>query len=256
MASAVDGWPRNCCKHCSDHFGWYYTTLVQPSVVLRPAPAGSSENKSSPSCPPAAPPAPPAAPTDASYNTTFTSNTTFTTFMASSTWPPSKEDLLRQNEGAANWLRRNIPESFWAKAHAEFGNINMLNRARLREYNRRLGLKAQKSFLKHASYNGAIQVPPDFPDDLIAFIDTKTNLRFCDPCNSVYRDVFLSVWPNVTWMSNKETVGDLVEAILGLAWTKVDLGETLGPEAEDFVKIVEQACLSEYLLRLYYTNHE
>ena len=176
--------------------------------------------------------------------------------MASSTWPPSKEDLLRQNEGAANWLRRNIPESFWAKAHAEFGNINMLNRARLREYNHRLGLKAQKSFLKHASYNGAIQVPPDFPDDLIAFIDTKTNLRFCDPCNSVYRDVFLSVWPNVMWMSNKETVGDLVEAILGLAWIKNDRGETLSLEAEDFVKMVEQACLSEYALRVWYPNHE
>ena len=153
-------------------------------------------------------------------------------------------------------MRRNIPESFWAKAHAECCEINMLNRARLRDYNRRLGLKAQKSFLKHASYNGAIQVPPDFPDDLIAFIDTKTNLRFCDPCNSVYRDVFLSVWPNVMWMSNKETVGDLVEAVLGLAWTKVDMGETLGPEAEDFVKIVEQACLSEYLLRLYYPASE
>ena len=153
-------------------------------------------------------------------------------------------------------MRRNIPESFWAKAHAEFGNINMLNRARLREYNHRLGLKAQKSFLKHASYNGAIQVPPDFPDDLIAFIDTKTNLRFCDPCNSVYRDVFLSVWPNVMWMSNKETVGDLVEAILGLAWIKNDRGETLSLEAEDFVKMVEQACLSEYALRVWYPNHE
>ena len=152
-------------------------------------------------------------------------------------------------------MRRNIPESFWEKAHAEFCKINMLNRAKMVAYNRRLGLKDEKSFLKHASYNGAIQVPPDFPDYLIAFIDKKTNLRFCDPCNSVYRDVFLSVWPNVMWMSNKETVGDLVEAILGLAWKKVDMGETLGPEAEDFVKMIEQAVLSEYLLRLYYTNH-
>ena len=153
-------------------------------------------------------------------------------------------------------MRRNIPESFWEKAHAEFCKINMLNRAKMVAYNRRLGLKDEKSFLKHASYNGAIQVPPDFPDYLIAFIDKKTGRRFCDPCNSVYRDVFLSVWPNVMWMSNKETVGDLVEAVLGLAWTKVDLGETLGPEAEDFVKIVEQACLSEYLLRLYYSASE
>ena len=153
-------------------------------------------------------------------------------------------------------MRRNIPESFWEKAHAEFCNINMLNRAKMVDYNRRLGLKDEKSFLKHASYNGAIQVPADFPDYLIHFIDKKTGHRFCDPCNSVYCDVFKKVWPNVTWMSNAETVGDLVEAILGLAWVKNDRGETLSLELQDFVKIVEQACLSEYALRVWYPNHE
>ena len=122
--------------------------------------------------------------------------------------------------------------------------------------NRALGFKDEKSFLKHASYNGAIHVPNGFPDNLIDFIDKKTGHRFCDPCNAVYCDVFKKVWPNVTWMSNAETVGDLVEAILGLAWTKSDRGERISPEAEDFVKCVEQACLSEYLLRLYYSAPE
>ena len=102
--------------------------------------------------------------------------------------------------------------------------------------NRALGLKDEKSFLKHASYNGAIHAPNDFPDNHIAFIDKKSGDRFVDPTNRVYCDVFKTVWPNVTFMSNEETVGDLVEAILGLAWVKNDRGQTLSPEAEDFVK--------------------
>ena len=55
-------------------------------------------------------------------------------------------------------------------------------------------------------------------------------------------------------MSNKETVGDLVEAILGLVWVMNDRGQTLSLVAEDFVKIVEQACLSEYSLQTWYPN--
>ena len=120
--------------------------------------------------------------------------------------------------------------------------------------NRALGLKDEKSFLKHASYHGAIHVPNDFPDNHIAFIDKKSGDRFVDPTNRVYCDVFKKVWPNVTFMSNKETVGDLVEAILGLAWVMNERGPTLSPEAEDFVKIVEQACLSEYSLQTWYPN--
>ena len=70
-------------------------------------------------------------------------------------------------------MRRNIDDSFWLRAHAEFCNINMLHRAEMVAINRALGYKAEKSFLKHASYNGAIHVPNDFPDNLIAFIDKK-----------------------------------------------------------------------------------
>ena len=84
--------------------------------------------------------------------------------------------------------------------------------------NRDLGYKDKKSFLKHASFHGAIRVPNDFPDNLIDFVDKKTGNRFIDPKNAVY------------------CVGDLVEAILGLAWVMNERGQTLSPVAEDFVK--------------------
>ena len=136
----------------------------------------------------------------------------------------------------------------------EFCNINMQRRAEMVAINRALGLKDEKSFLKHTSYNGAIHVPNDFPDNLITFIDKKTGERFFDPGNPLYCDVFKAVWPNVTFMSNPGTVGDLIEAMLGLAWIKNDRGQTLSQEAEDFVQMVEQACLSEYSLQTWYPN--
>ena len=55
-------------------------------------------------------------------------------------------------------------------------------------------------------------------------------------------------------MSNPETVGDLLEAILGLAWVMNERGQTLSPVAEDFLQIVEQSCLSEYSLQTWYPN--
>ena len=108
--------------------------------------------------------------------------------------------------------------------------------------------------MKHASYLGAIRVPNDFPDDLISFIDKKSGDRFMEPGNWIYCYVFNRVWPNVTFVSNPVTVGDLIEAMLGLAWSKKHWGETLSQEAEDFLKMVEQACLSEYSLQTWYPN--
>ena len=133
-------------------------------------------------------------------------------------------------------MQRNIDDNFWQRVHSEFCNINLLHRAEMVAINRSLGLSDEKNFLKHASYLGAIRVPNDFPDDLILFIDKKSGDRFIEPGNWIYCYVFNRVWPNVTFVSNPVTVGDLLEAILGLAWVMNDRGQTLSPEAEDFVK--------------------
>ena len=236
-AKGCDGWERNCCKHCQDVPGWYYTTRDRTP---------KSRSSCPPAKPPAAPPAPPAAPPADSYNTTFTSS--------SPTWPPLEKELQRQKDWTTEWLRRNIDDSFWLRVHSEFCNINLLRRAEMVAINRALGLKDEKSFLKHASYLGAIHVPNDFPDNLIDFIDKKSGDRFIDPGNWVYCYVFKRVWPNVAFMSNPETVGDLLEAILGLAWVMNERGQTLSPVAEDFLQILEQACLSEYSLQTWYPN--
>ena len=128
-AKGCDGWERNCCKHCQDVPGWYYTTRdCTPK----------SRSSCPPAKPPAAPPAPPAAPPADSYNTTFTSS--------SSTWPPLEKELKRQKDWATEWLRRNIDDSFWQRVHSEFCNINLLHRAEMVAINQALGLKDQKTF--------------------------------------------------------------------------------------------------------------
>ena len=149
-------------------------------------------------------------------------------------------------------MQRCIPPDFWLNVHKEFCDIDARHRAEMVAINRSLHLKEKKSFMKHMSYCGAVRVPDDFPNEFVSYTDEKTGQRFIDPMNSLYCDVFKAVWPNVTFISNPETVGDLIEAILGWAWVMKDLGIALGPEGEDFVQFLEQACLSEYTLRTWY----
>ena len=117
------------------------------------------------------------------------------------------------------------------------------------------GYKDEKRFVKHMSYNGAIRVPKDYPNFWIAYTDQESGDRYIDPGNGIYSVVFKNCWPKVSFISNEETVGDLMEAMLGLAWIKNHQGQTLSPEAEDFVNMIEQACLSEFSLQTWYPNH-
>ena len=105
------------------------------------------------------------------------------------------------------------------------------------------------------SYAGAIRVPPDFPNELLSWTDKKSGERFLDPRNAIYCDVFKAVWPNVRF-SNAETVGDLIEAVLGLTWAMKAREETLSPGAEDFVQLLEQAILCVYSLQTWYPGTE
>ena len=157
--------------------------------------------------------------------------------------------------GAMQWLRTHIPDDFWHKVHTEFCDINLRRRVELTAINRSKGLSDQKSFMKHVSYAGAIHVPPDFPEELLSWTDKKSGERFLDPRNAIYCDVFKAVWPNVRF-SNAETVGDLIEAVLGLTWAMKAREETLSPGAEDFVQLLEQAILCVYSLQTWYPGPE
>ena len=149
-----------------------------------------------------------------------------------------------------------IPDQFWLKLHTEFCDINMRRRVEMVEINRSAGfkLKDKKSFLKHVSYAGAIRVPADFPNELLTWTDKKSGERFLDPQNAIYSAVFKAMWPSITFISKSETVGDLIEAVLGLAWDMKARRETLSHAAEDFVQLLEQACLSEYSLQTWYPS--
>ena len=149
-------------------------------------------------------------------------------------------------------MRTHIPHDFWHKVHTEFCDINLRRRVELTAINRSKGLNDQKSFIKHVSYAGAIRVPPDFPNELLSWTDKKSGERFLDPANTLYCDVFKAVWPHVTFISNPESVGDLIEAFFGLAWAMKDRGINLSQEGWDFVQMLEQACLSENTLRRWY----
>ena len=143
-------------------------------------------------------------------------------------------------------MRKHIPENFWRKVHTEFCDINMRRRVAM------VAIKDQESFHKHVSYAGAIRVPADFPNELLAWTDEKSGERFLDPKNDIYCAVFKNTWPSITFVKNPKTVGDLIEAVLGLTWAMKAQGETLSVAAEDFVQLLEQACLSEYSLQTWY----
>ena len=103
-----------------------------------------------------------------------------------------------------------------------FAEVNLLHRDRIAEYNQAEGLSSSKSFLKIMSYHGAIRVPFDYPEG--AYLSWKDHTgRYIDPGNRVYAEVLRACWPSLlpTWYvqrSHPETTGDLLEALLGIAW--------------------------------------
>lgn len=119
--------------------------------------------------------------------------------------------------------------------------------------NRALGYRENKSFLKHVSYVGAIRVPDAFPDKEISWRDPDTGERYLDPGNAVYCAAFRSVWDQVIPERNQKTIGDLIEAMLGWAWTKrVRHGELDSPLCEAFLKWLETLILVQYTLWEWY----
>ena len=72
--------------------------------------------------------------------------------------------------------------------------------------------------------------------------------------NQSYADVFQAAWPGVLLklgMTDKETIGDLVESLLGYYYNlSIDWDRTLqGPAAdtcEDFISALELACFARW----------
>ena len=155
---------------------------------------------------------------------------------------------------AIGWLQSNIPANFWDRVNEAFCNINQQRRSEMEGINYAKGLSGHVSFMKHVSYVGAVRVPNTFPGNHLSWTDPKTGQGFLDPSSKAHLDAFRAVWPNTMTVQNQQTIGDLFEAVLGLAWAMQDQGLALPTVAQDFVRYVENLILAEYSLTNWYAH--
>ena len=112
-----------------------------------------------------------------------------------------------------------------------------------------MGNKDQKSFKKILSWAGSIRLPTDFPDALVTWTDETLKERHLEPGNQVYRNAFRAAWPRVLpEITNVESVGDLMEAFLAVAWMYRRNGVKVSDHGLDFVEIIERLVYAEYCL--------
>ena len=112
-----------------------------------------------------------------------------------------------------------------------------------------MGCKDEKSFRKILSWAGSIRLPNDFPDTLVTWTDEKLKARHLAPGNRVYRKAFRAAWPRVLPdITNDETVGDMLEAFLALAWMYRCKGVKLPALCDDFVAMLERLVYAELCL--------
>ena len=112
--------------------------------------------------------------------------------------------------------------------------------------------RSSRSFLKIMSYYGAIRVPFDYP--VWAYLAWKDQTgRYIDPGNRVYAEVFRACWPCVLYkhgLSNEESIGDWLEALLGIAWLRDFRGLALPAVGEDVRMMLEKAIFAQFLLKI------
>ena len=143
------------------------------------------------------------------------------------------------------WLRRTVQAVLWDRFHEKFVELNLDHREELKVINARLGLKPSKSFLKHASYCGAVRAPADYDGKVSCYCNIK-NQAYLDVNTYNYASFFRYVWPTAAAAAyNDETAGDLVEAVLGLHWAHhVHGNRAFCDAAENFVYVLEMGLLA------------
>ena len=250
----VNYWTRNCCKECSDVDGWFFNKSYDKAEIAtkgteaarreaehlakrakaeqaaKAAEAGGREAEAAKQPRPTPPPPPP--PKDCT------------------TWVPDLREMSQLRGVAVPGLQRNVGGNFWEALHTRLCEINLDRREELVRINRSLGLKDKKSFRKLLSLEGAVRVPDSFPDKFVSWVDRQE--RQFDSGNRIYQKAFRAVWPMVLpEMVNKETVGDLIEAFLAIAWKYRSLGVQLPELCLDFVEFIEILVFTEFVLDLW-----
>ena len=151
-----------------------------------------------------------------------------------------------------SWLRSKVPSHFWILTHARWcaANQNAVQLQRLREI---LCPGVQSSYRKILSYFGAVRIPTSYKDLVppgdIGWIEHGD--VFVDPSNAIYSSVFLRIWSaaaTTLGLTNKETIGDFIEALLGYSYLVNHVRQPISVDAIDVVAMLEKACFAEYVL--------
>ena len=163
----------------------------------------------------------------------------------------SKADKL------VHWLQLRVPDRFWKLTIEYWRDTNEHpDMDRLREL---MMVSAKKPYLKILSYCGAVRVPEQFlylvGDEFVTWRDDDGTC-YIDVTNRVYSIMFRCTWPNVLTvfgLSNEESIGDCVEALLGYAWLcrrqrLVGRADPLPNLAHEIISAIEAACFAFWVL--------
>ena len=220
---------------------------VSPFIPAPPAPRPdncASAKRPPPTPPTRAKPPPPPPPTTTHYSASVIIGTPF---------PQSGHISLRTESinNIRNWLRKNISSKFWIDTHLWMVEMNQTYREEMIEMNHQMGLNERKSLLKHLSYSGAVRLPEWCPPTWMTWKCEATQQSYIDVTNQVYLEVMQSCWPaalEALQISDKECVGDLVEAVLGAYYIlTVRRGWQFDFLVEDFIVMLERMCIGTYV---------
>ena len=153
------------------------------------------------------------------------------------------QQLVAMGDAAILQLKQEVPDRFWVKVVQLFESAN--TDARMAFVYSQMPPEFS-SFKKFLSHHGALRLrPQEVPPGLQPPPLNEWGLY--DPGNWVDKAVFFACWPGAARQlgyGNEETVGDLVEALLGWVWFQ---GHALPAPAMRVVEALERACLAVYL---------
>ena len=166
---------------------------------------------------------------------------------------PSQTALTEDYWEAVTYLKQTVPVQFWMIMKAKFEESGLKNQEALQRYNRNVNASIYRSLRKWYSYFGACRITQDTPwwfTNQNAFWCIWSFTFYVDLGNAVYRRLMTDAWPSLTeHMSNAETLGDCLEALLGLFYIKKVLYNRRISALEDtIITAIEVAAFSLSLL--------
>ena len=157
------------------------------------------------------------------------------THPASSQWGPGetfptqkdRADAPQSRAKHVEWLKDNITLEFWKDVEEQL----------------------DKKLIKHVSRSGAVRMPINFPRNRCHWTDCTG--QYYDVGNKVYGNIFKACWPafvNKTGKSNDKKLGDLVEFILAMHWSRAKRQLQIQEKIRQFIIALEAACLADAIL--------